>query len=68
MKNTNKLSRKDYKAIKSYNNEQMTRYLEEVYRKAWTKGFNAGKEYAKTLAEKEKANNENESCKTAAEP
>lgn len=42
-----KLSRKDYKTIKTYNNEQMTKYLEGVYRKAWTNGFKAGQE-AKT--------------------
>lgn len=42
-----KLSRKDYKAIKGYNNEQMTKYLEGVYKKAWRTGFLAGQESTK---------------------
>lgn len=42
-----KLSRKDYKAIKGYNNEQMTKYLEGVYKKAWVNGFKAGQESTK---------------------
>lgn len=42
-----KLSRKDYKTIKGYDNAQMTKYLEGVYKKAWANGFMAGQESTK---------------------
>ncbi len=42
-----KLSRRVYRAIKGYDNEQLTKYLEGIFKKGWQKGFLSGQESTK---------------------